>query len=73
MSQVLRIGPVNRVSPDLDAEVTIDGGKVTDARLSATMARGFELVLRDKDPRDAIVITQRVSGLGSISCEPWPG
>ncbi|RJQ54482.1 MAG: nickel-dependent hydrogenase large subunit [Actinobacteria bacterium] len=63
MAERIRIGPLNRPAQGLDLEVTVDGGRVTDAVVSGTMARGLEVVLRDKDPRDAIVIAQRICGV----------
>ncbi len=35
-------------------------GAVTDVEVFSTMYRGFENVLEERDPRDAIQITQRI-------------
>jgi hydrogenase large subunit len=36
---------------------------VTDARSSGTLFRGFENILKTRDPRDAPQITQRICGV----------
>lgn len=63
MAQKVVIDPINRIEGHLSIEVDIDGGKVVDARASGTMWRGFEVILRGRDPRDAAVITQRICGV----------
>ncbi|MFC2053281.1 nickel-dependent hydrogenase large subunit [Chloroflexota bacterium] len=67
----IRIDPVTRIEGHLDIEVsveTVDGfQQVIDARSSATMFRGFEIMLKDRDPRDATIFTQRICGVCPIS------
>ena len=61
------IDPVNRMEGHIgiDAEITpvngdpANGYKVTDAKLKGNMFRGFEILLKKRDPRDAMVLTQR--------------
>lgn len=62
----LRI-PVNRVEGDLDIEVSIKDNIITDAKSIGTLYRGFENILRGRDPLDALVITPRVCGICSVS------
>ena len=62
----LRI-PINRVEGDLDIEVTIEDGVITEAKSIGTLYRGFENILKGRDPLDALVITPRVCGICSIS------
>jgi hydrogenase large subunit len=57
------IDPVTRIEGHLKAEVEVKNGVVTDAHLSGGMYRGFEQILRGRDPRDAIQITQRICGV----------
>jgi len=57
------IDPVTRIEGHLKVEVTVDDGKVKDARSSGTLFRGIELILKGRDPRDANVITQRICGV----------
>ena len=56
----LAIDPVTRIEGHLRVEAQVEGGKVTDAWSSRTMFRGMELVLQDRDPRDAWVFAQRI-------------
>ena len=62
----LRI-PVNRVEGDLDIDVVIENNIITDAKSIGTMYRGFENILKKRDPLDALVITPRVCGICSVS------
>jgi [NiFe] hydrogenase large subunit len=57
------IDPITRIEGHLRIEIEVEGGKVKDAWSSGTMWRGFEVFLRDRDPRDAWFITQRVCGV----------
>jgi hydrogenase large subunit len=56
----IAIDPITRIEGHLRLEVQVDGGKVADAWSSGTMFRGMELVLKDRDPRDAWLFTQRI-------------
>ena len=57
------VDPVTRIEGHLKIEVEIENGKVKDAWSSGTMARGMELLLKDKDPRDASYVTSRICGV----------
>jgi hydrogenase large subunit len=59
--------PINRVEGDLDIKVTIKDGVIVDAKSIGTLYRGFENILKGRDPMDALVITPRVCGICSIS------
>lgn len=61
------IDPVTRIEGHLKVEVTLDQGKVREARTSGTLFRGFEIILKGRDPRDASQITQRVCGVCPIA------
>ncbi len=63
----LVIDPVTRIEGHLKVEVTLDGGRVKEARTSGTLFRGFEIILKGRDPRDASQITQRVCGVCPIA------
>jgi hydrogenase large subunit len=68
MSKVVQLQiPINRVEGDLDIKVTIEDGVITDAKSIGTLYRGFENILKGRDPLDALVITPRVCGICSIS------
>lgn len=59
----ITIDPITRIEGHLKVEVVVDDGEVKDARSSGTLFRGFELILRGRDPRDAQRITQRICGV----------
>lgn len=63
----IRIEPVTRLEGHLDIEVEVEGGQVVNAKSSGTMFRGFEIILKDRDPRDAPILTQRICGVCPIS------
>lgn len=63
MATKVIVDPVTRVEGHLKIEVEVDNGVVTDAKSSGTMYRGFEQLLKGKDPRDPIRITQRICGV----------
>lgn len=69
--KTIRIDPVTRIEGHLDIEVSIETKhgiqQVIDARSSATMFRGFEIILKDRDPRDATIYTQRICGVCPVS------
>ena len=57
------IDPVTRIEGHLRVEAQVDGGKVTKAWSSGTMFRGMELILQGRDPREAWIWAQRISGV----------
>ncbi len=61
------IGPFNRVEGDLEVQVEITDGRVSDAWVNSPLYRGFEQILIGKDPRDALTITPRICGICSVS------
>ncbi len=63
MTQRITIDPVTRIEGHLRVDVEVDGGVVKKAWSSGTMWRGIELILKDRDPRDAWVFTQRICGV----------
>ena len=60
MAQRIVIDLITRIEGHLKIEVEVENGVVKDAWSSGTMARGWEVLLRDRDPRDATYITGRV-------------
>ncbi|MEI6045757.1 MAG: nickel-dependent hydrogenase large subunit [Chloroflexota bacterium] len=59
----IAIDPITRIEGHLRIEVEVQGGVVTDAWSSGTMFRGIELILRNRDPRDAWLFAQRICGV----------
>ncbi|MBN0987371.1 nickel-dependent hydrogenase large subunit [Amphritea pacifica] len=66
MSRIL-VGPFNRVEGDLEITLDIADGRVDSAKVNSTMYRGFEQILRGKNPLDALVYTPRICGICSVS------
>ncbi len=63
MSNRIVIDPITRIEGHLRIEVEIKDGKVVDAYSSGTMVRGFEIILKGRDPRDAWAFTERACGV----------
>ena len=57
--------PVTRVAGALAFHSTVDleAGKVLDTNAMATLFRGYEVILRGRDPRDAAFISSRACGV----------
>jgi hydrogenase large subunit len=66
-TQIINLDPATRLEGHLKVQTEVTNGKVTTARSSGMMFRGFENLLVGKDPRDAAIITQRVCGVCPIS------
>lgn len=63
MTKKITIDPVTRIEGHLKIEVEVKDGKVSDARSSGEMFRGWEIILKGRDPKDAQMITQRICGV----------
>ena len=63
MSEKIKIDPITRIEGHLAIEAVIDDGVVKEAKSAGTLFRGFEIILRDRDPRDANRLTQRICGV----------
>ncbi|HEY1758704.1 MAG TPA: nickel-dependent hydrogenase large subunit [Bryobacteraceae bacterium] len=59
----LVVDPVTRIEGHLRIEAQMEGGKIADAWSSGTMFRGIELILKDRDPREAWIWAQRICGV----------
>ncbi len=72
--QTLDISPVGRVEGDLDVRVDVQDGVVVNAWTQAELFRGFEIILRDKDPQAGLVVTPRACGIcgaSHLTCAAW--
>ncbi len=67
MPTIKVIDPVTRLEGHLKIEVTVDKGKVIDARATGTLFRGFEQILVGRHPWDAQHFTQRICGVCPVS------
>ena len=63
MANRIVIDPITRIEGHLRIEIDVKDGKVVDAYSSGTMVRGFELILKGRDPRDAWAFTERACGV----------
>ena len=61
-NKTIVFSPFTRVEGDLRLEVKISDGRVSTARTSGTLFRGFEQLVRGREPTDAIVILCRICG-----------
>ena len=59
----MTISPLGRVEGDLDLRVAVEDGVVTDAWTEASMFRGFEIILKGKDPQAGLIVTPRICGI----------
>ncbi|MDY6934621.1 MAG: nickel-dependent hydrogenase large subunit [Spirochaetota bacterium] len=66
MAKIL-IDPISRIEGHLAIEIDVRGGKVVDAKCLGNMFRGYEMILKGRNPVDAMQITQRICGVCPIS------
>ncbi len=57
------IDPVTRIEGHLRITCVVEDGKVTDAWNTATLFRGFEIFMKDRDPRDIWHFAMRICGV----------
>ena len=67
MATLTIMDPVTRIEGHMKVELDIESNKIIDARCTGTLFRGFEILLKGRDPWDAPVITQRICGVCPIS------
>jgi len=63
MANRIVVDPITRIEGHLRIEVEVKDGVIVDAYSSGTMVRGFEIILRGRDPRDAWAFTERACGV----------
>ena len=63
MANRIVIDPITRIEGHLRIEVEVKDGVIVDAYSSGTMVRGFEIILKGRDPRDAWAFTERACGV----------
>ncbi len=59
----LKAESLGRVEGELDVKCRIDDGIVTEAWTEGTMFRGFEIILKGKDPQAGLIVTPRICGI----------
>jgi len=60
------VDPITRIEGHLRIEAQMDGDQIAEAYSSGTMVRGIEIILRDRDPRDAWAFAQRICGVCTL-------
>ncbi|MDR3719661.1 MAG: nickel-dependent hydrogenase large subunit [Bryobacteraceae bacterium] len=60
------VDPVTRIEGHLRIEAQVEGGAISDAWSSGTMFRGLELVVRNRDPREAWYWLQRICSVCTV-------
>ncbi len=63
MGKRITIDPITRIEGHLRIEVEVDGSRIKNAWSSSQMWRGIEVILRNRAPEDAWIITQRICGV----------
>jgi hydrogenase large subunit len=63
MAKRITVDPITRIEGHLRIDCEVDNGKVSNAWSSGQMWRGIEIILKDRDPRDAWLFTQRICGV----------
>ncbi len=67
MTERVVVDPITRIEGHLRIEAETDtSGNITSAYSAGTMVRGIELILKDRDPRDAWAFAQRICGVCTL-------
>lgn len=68
MTHTVTIDPINRIEGDLAVTIEIDDhNKITDAKCSGFVYRGFENIFKGKKPFDAMRMSTRACGVCPVS------
>ena len=70
---VIAIDPVTRLEGHLKVEVQVEDGKVADAWITGGMFRGFEAILRGRNPHARGCCPDRAAHLRRVPCGPRNG
>ncbi|MCI4680680.1 nickel-dependent hydrogenase large subunit [Rhodoblastus acidophilus] len=67
MSKRVVVDPITRIEGHLRIEAELgEGNAIRQAYSSGTMVRGIELILKDRDPREAWAFAQRICGVCTL-------
>lgn len=67
MSERIVINPITRISGFMEIEVIVENHKVVEAKVKGLMFRGFEAMLKGRNPLDAIYYAERICGICSTA------
>ena len=60
------VDPITRIEGHLRIEAQMEGDTIAEAYSSGTMVRGIEIILRNRDPREAWAFAQRICGVCTL-------
>jgi [NiFe] hydrogenase large subunit/hydrogenase large subunit len=60
------VDPITRIEGHLRIEAQAENGKISNAWAISTQFRGIEIIMKDRDPRDAWAFTQRICGVCTV-------
>lgn len=63
----IEIDPLTRIEGHLAIHLEVENNRVVEAQCAGEMFRGFEVILKGRDPLDAQQITQRICGVCPVS------
>ncbi|TXG87552.1 MAG: nickel-dependent hydrogenase large subunit [Thermomicrobiales bacterium] len=66
MTERIVVDPITRIEGHLRIEAQMNGNTIEQAYSSGTMVRGLEIILRERDPRDAWAFAQRICGVCTL-------
>lgn len=67
MGKTIRIDPITRISGFLETKVEVKKNTIVNAETSGLLFRGFEKMLKTRQPLDAIYFTERICGICSAA------
>ncbi|OPJ60977.1 nickel-dependent hydrogenase large subunit [Clostridium oryzae] len=67
MKKTITIDPITRISGFLETKVELQDSTIVNARTSGLLYRGFEKMLKSRNPLDAIYFTERICGICSMA------
>lgn len=67
MKKTITIDPITRISGFLETKVQVEENTITNAETSGLLFRGFEKMLKTRQPLDAIYFTERICGICSTA------
>ncbi|HWT77046.1 MAG TPA: nickel-dependent hydrogenase large subunit [Mobilitalea sp.] len=67
MTQRITIDPITRISGFLEISAELDQNTIVDAQAKGLLFRGFETMLKGRQPLDAVFFTERICGICSAA------
>lgn len=67
MGKTIKIDPITRISGFLETKVEVEKNIIVNAETSGLLFRGFEKMLKNRQPLDAVYFTERICGICSTA------